>query len=99
MAWVLFTVPAVRRSDLDNVLRDDLLARQSQKVREAASAGGPPGEYYVLLEGSPEAMARAEALLGPVGQKMPDPEGAAVYRRLKDEEENASAGMGLFFTE
>ncbi|MHB8351966.1 MAG: hypothetical protein ACYDFT_04645 [Thermoplasmata archaeon] len=99
MAWTLFTVPTDRRTDLDTVLRDDLLSRQSQKVRDAATAGGRSGELYVLLEGSPEAMARAETLVGAVGKKMPASESEAVYRRLKDEEENASAGMGLFFTE
>ncbi len=99
MAWILFSVPADRRTELDNVLRDDLLSRQSQKLRDAASAGGRSGSYYVLLEGSPEAMARAETLLGPVGAKLAGADGEAVYRRLKDEEENASAGMGLFFTE
>ncbi|MGI0053149.1 MAG: hypothetical protein ACREC5_04295 [Thermoplasmata archaeon] len=99
MAWILFTVPNGRRGDLDTVLGDDQLARQSRTIRDAASAGGPAGELYVLMEGSSEAIARAEGLLAPVGRRLPPVEAEPVYRRLKDEEENASAGMGLFFTE
>jgi hypothetical protein len=99
MPWVLFSVPATKRSELDTVLKDDQVSRQSQKVRDAASAGGPAGELYVLLEGAESAMRHAEGLLAPVGKKLPAAEAEAIYRRFKDEEENASTGMGLFFTE
>jgi hypothetical protein len=99
MAWTLFSVPGTKRAELDAVLRDDQLSRQSQKVRDAASAGGPAGELYVLIEGGAEAMVHADQLLTTVGKKLPSAEAEPLYRRFKDEEENASSGMGLFFTE
>ncbi len=99
MAWTIFSVPASKRAELDTVLKDDLLSRQSQKVREASAVGGPAGAVYVLLEGSSGAVERADALLAPVGTKLPPAEADPLYRRFKDEEESASAGMGLFFTE
>jgi hypothetical protein len=99
MAWTLFLVPSTKRPDLDQVLKDDQLSRQSQKIRDAGTAGGPSGELYVLLEGGSEAMGRADSLLGPLGKKLTGTDGETVYRKLKDEEESASAGMGLFFTE
>jgi hypothetical protein len=99
MAWTLYSVPSGKRTELDAVLHDDQLSRQSQKVREAKSLGGPADALYVLLEGSAEAMKRADELLAPVGTKLPGAEGETLYRKLKDEEESASAGMGLFFTE
>jgi hypothetical protein len=99
MAWTLFSVPSAKRSELETVLKDDILSRQSQKVRDAKTVGGPAETSYVLLEGLPDAMKRADELLGPVGTKVPAAESEALYRRFKDEEESASAGMGLFFTE
>jgi hypothetical protein len=99
MAWTLLVVPATKRTELDAALKDDQLSRQSQKVRDAASAGGPAGELYVLIEGSAEAVARADSLLVPLGRKPAPAEAEPLFRRFKDEEENASAGMGLFFTE
>ena len=99
MPWTLFTVPSTRRTELDEVLKDDQVARQSLKVRDAASLAGPSGQLYVLVEGSGEAVGRAESLLGPLGTRLPPAEGEALYRKLKDEEEAASSGMGLFFTE
>ena len=99
MAWTLFSLPSAKRTELDAVLRDDILSRQSQKVRDAKAVGGPADTIYVLLEGLPDAMKRADELLGPVGTKLPAAEAETLYRRFKDEEESASAGMGLFFTE
>lgn len=99
MAWTIFSVTGEKRAELDGALRDDLVSRQSQKVREAAALGGPSGATYVLVEGTVEGVRRAEELLGKAGTKVPTTEAEALYRRFKDEEEAASAGMGLFFTE
>ncbi|HEV2317175.1 MAG TPA: hypothetical protein VGV89_06340 [Thermoplasmata archaeon] len=99
MAWTLHRVPNTRRSELDAALKDDMISRQSHKLRDAATLGGPAGEVYVLVEGSAEAIARADQLLEPAGPKLPAAEGEPLYRRLKEEDDSASAGMGLFFTE
>ena len=99
MAWILFSVPSGKRTELDQILHDDQLSRQSQKVREASALGGPRDALYVLVEGAPEAMARADSLLSGVGTKLPPVDAEALHQRFKDEEEAASQGMGLFFTE
>jgi hypothetical protein len=99
MAWTLYKVPVEKRTELDTLLKDDQLSRQSQKVRDAAPAGGPAGALYVLIEGSADAISHADGLLKVVGEKLPPVDGEALYRKFKDEEEAASAGMGLFFTE
>jgi len=99
MPWTLFSVPAPKRTELDAALKDDLLSRQSQKVRSASSAGISSDATLVLIEGSAEAIRRAEELLGPIGTRIPPKEADPIYHRFKEEEESASAGMGLFFTE
>jgi hypothetical protein len=99
MVWTLFIVPSTKKGELDEILKDDHISRQSQKIRDAGSIGGKSGELYVLIEGLPDAVLRAEDFLSRVGTKLPAPDAEALYRRFKDEEESASAGMGLFFTE
>ncbi|MGA8603739.1 MAG: hypothetical protein WB788_01555 [Thermoplasmata archaeon] len=99
MAWTLFSVPNTKRTELDAALKDDRVSRQSQTVREAAAMGGPSGATYVLVEGAADAVARAEELLATVGTRLPTADAEGLYRRFKDEQESASAGMGLFFTE
>jgi len=97
VAWILFAVPSAQRTQLDAALKDDTISRQSQKVRAAAALGGPSDRTYVLIEGSEDGVRRADALLGPIGERPSPPDAAALYRKFKDEEDAASAGMGLFF--
>jgi len=97
MPWALFSVPTAKKSELDAALADDVVSRQSHKVRAAAALGGPADRTYVLVEGSPDGVRRAEDLLGPLGDRPSADEAARLYRTFKDEEESASAGMGLFF--
>jgi len=99
MTWTLFSVPGTKRTELDAALKDDRVSRQSQTVRDAATMGGPSGSSYVLIEGAADAVHRAEELLGPIGTRIPPADAETLYRKFKDEEESASAGMGLFFTE
>ncbi len=99
MAWTIFAVPSAKRAELDAVLKDDTISRQSQKVREAGAMGGPSDATYVLIEGGADAVRHADELLAKVGTKLPAADAEGLYRRFKDEEEAASAGMGLFFTE
>jgi hypothetical protein len=99
MAWTLYRVPTGRKTELDQILADDIVSRQSHKIRDAATAGGPAGELYVLIEGSDEAVRRADDLLAKVGTKLSAADGEKLHAQFKDEDESAAAGMGLFFTE
>jgi hypothetical protein len=99
MAWTIFEIPREKRSELEVALRDDVVSRQSQKVRDAGVVGGPSGSTYVLIEGSPEGVKRADELLAAVGKHLPPADADPLYRKFKDEDDSASAGMGLFFTE
>jgi hypothetical protein len=99
MAWTVYSVPTSKKTALDAALGDDLVSRQSHTVRAAAALGGPADQLYVLVEGSTDGVRRADELVGPVGQKVAGADGEALYQKFKDEQESASAGMGLFFTE
>jgi hypothetical protein len=99
MPWTLYSVPSAKRPELDAVLKDDVVSRQSQKVRDAGALGGPADRVYVLVEGSPEGVARADQLIATVGEKLAPADATALHQKFKDEEDAASSGMGLFFTE
>ncbi len=99
MAWAIYSVVSDRREALDAALKDDVISRQSQKVRDGPSIGAPSGTTVVLLEGTAAALERLGQLLGPSGVRLQGVDADRLYRTLKDEEDAASAGMGLFFTE
>jgi hypothetical protein len=97
MPWAIFSVPTAKKAELDAALADDLVSRQSLKVRAAAALGGPADRTIVLVEGSPDGVRRAESLLAPLGDRPSSDDAARLYARFKEEEDAASAGMGLFF--
>lgn len=97
MPWTIYAVPGARRAELDEILHDDLVARQSQKIRDATALGGPSGELYVLIDGVADVVAAAEQRLAKIGKKPLNAE--ELRQRFSDEDESAAAGMGLFFTE
>ncbi|HXQ49083.1 MAG TPA: hypothetical protein VN842_04825 [Thermoplasmata archaeon] len=99
MAWTILSVASAQRTELEAALKDDLVSRQSHKVRDAGALGGPADRTYVLVEGSTEGVQRAKDLLAEVGTALAPAEGEALYQRFRDEEDAASAGMGLLFTE
>lgn len=99
MAAILFVVPGSKRSELDTILKEDRIARQSQKIRDASTLGGKSGELFVLVEGSDDVVRTAAEMLAKIGEKLPPAEHEQVLRRMQEEDESASAGMGLFFTE
>jgi hypothetical protein len=99
MAWTIFSVPTSKRAELEAVLKDDLISRQSHKLRDAAVLGGPADQTYILIDGSTEGVARANELFAKVGTALAAADAATLRQRFQDEEDAASAGMGLFFTE
>ncbi|MGI0054771.1 MAG: hypothetical protein ACREB9_04480 [Thermoplasmata archaeon] len=99
MAYTIAAVSSSKRAELDAVLKDDQIARQSHKIRDAAAIGGPSGEIYVQIDGAAEVVQRAQEMLGQIGTVLPAADREKVHAQFVSEDDAASAGMGLFFTE
>lgn len=83
---------AGKRADFQDVVDDDVVSRQSitEKVWE--------GEVYLMIEGSERALDRASDLLKEKGiLPLEEGEGEKIYKKIKDEEEEAAVGMGSIF--
>ena len=76
---------------------DDRAARRGQPLK--ALAPRQPGDGPGVRDRSQEAVARADSLLAPLGRKLPAAEAESLQRKFQDEDDAASAGMVLFFTE
>jgi hypothetical protein len=99
MAWTLHLIPSAKKAEAEAVLRDDVISRQSHTVRDAASVGGPAAHLYVMVEGAEGAVQRADEMLKPLSAPLAVADRDAIHQKFKDEQESASTGMGLFFTE
>lgn len=87
MTWAVFRIKD--QEIVNTILMDDVISRQSISVRDSDEG------KLVLLEGSEEAIKIAEELAPETRIEGDDAE--AVFKEIKDEEQNVAAGIGAIF--
>ncbi len=93
----VFSVPSLQKAKAAEILKDDLVSRQSIAERDADALGFPGLGALYLVEGGDKAVARAAELFKGVGEELPADKAAAVRRKIRDQEDDAAAGVGLIF--
>lgn len=94
---VIFKVPVENKGKADQLLKDDLVSRQSITIRDTSALEMEGKETYVLIEGSEEALKKADELFEEVGEKLEGGDAEAIYSKIKEREAEAEGGMGLLF--
>jgi hypothetical protein len=97
MAFEIFDVKKENKSKVDELLKDDIVSRQSILVREAKVFNLDSHDTLVLIEGSESALKRAEELFSEIGKKLKSKEKEIAYKKFKDEEGDVLGGVGLIF--
>jgi hypothetical protein len=95
MAYAIYGVKKDCIGKIDNVLKDDLVSRQSIKIRDASVFGIKKDVRYVLVEGSEEAIKRADELFKDIAEKEQGADAERAYAAFKAEDENVASGMGF----
>ncbi len=95
--YAIFKVPVENKGKVDQQLKDDLVSRQSITLRDAAALSMEGKETYVLIEGSEEALEKADELFKEVGDKLEGKDAESIFKNIKDKEAEAEGGMGLLF--
>ncbi|MCD6381774.1 MAG: hypothetical protein J7L43_02235 [Candidatus Aenigmarchaeota archaeon] len=91
MKIVFFTKEKTKVDDI--VKKDDLISRQSLLWRSADSLGINDKEgYFLLIEGSEEAIEKAKNLLKDLAEVVKDDE--EIIKKIKEDEEKAMVGFG-----
>lgn len=76
----------------DAVKQDDLVSRQSIKVKDASMYSSEKG-FFIIIEGNEKSIHRADELLKEFGKKYPKKE--EVLEKIDKEEEEANVGFGF----
>ena len=97
MSYVIFGVDKTQVSKVNQILRDDLVSRQSIVLRDASALNIEKDVRYVLIEGTDEAIKKAEELFAEVGKKEDDEEAKNIYNKIKSEENDVAEGVGFIF--
>ena len=97
MSYVVFSVEKSQASKINKILKDDLVSRQSISVRDASALNINKDVRYVVIEGTDEALKKADELFSEVGKKENEEEAKNIYNKIKSEEGNVAQGVGLIF--
>ncbi|MBM4249839.1 MAG: hypothetical protein FJ149_10505 [Euryarchaeota archaeon] len=97
MATVVIGVKKEFTSKVPELLKDDLVSRQSITTREAAALELKSELFLVIIEGNEKGIERAKEVFKPVGEPLPEKEAREVIDRVRAEEEKASMGVGMIF--
>ena len=87
MAYVVICVKKENMSKVNEVLKDDLTSRQSITARDASALDLKLDLHLVLIEGTDKG----------VGEPLAEKDAKQAYDKIKEEEEKASAGVGMIF--
>lgn len=97
MVYAVFSVEKENLEKIDDVLKDELVSKQSIAIRDASALGLEKEVRYVLIEGNKEALKKAEELFKEIGEKEEEKEAKEVYGRIKEQEEDVAEGVGFIF--
>lgn len=97
MSYAIFCVEKTQASKINKILRDDLISRQSILVRDATALNIEKDVRYVLIEGTEDALKKAEELFSETGKKIADEDAKTIYNKIKSEEQDVATGVGLIF--
>lgn len=97
MVYAVFSVKKENIGKIENVLKDDLVSRQSIVIRDASTLGFNKEVRFVLIEGTNEAIEKAVEIFKGVGEREKEGEAKNIYSKFKEQEETVASGVGLIF--
>ncbi len=97
MGYVIFSIPNENKNKIKEVLRDDIVSRQSITTRDAGALKLDKEAQIVLIEGEDSALERAKELFKELGTVEEGSTAEEIYSKFKEDEKDAAAGVGFIF--
>jgi len=98
MSYVIFEVKTDDVGNINKVINDDLVSRQSILTRDASALGMDKDVSYLKVEGSEDGLKKAAELADEFGfTKLSEKEAKEINEKILAEEEEAADGMGMIF--
>ena len=98
MTYIIFEVKSENISKINDLLKDDLVSRQSILTRDSSSLNIDKDVSYLKIEGSSEGLKKAEELAKEYEfKKLSNKEADEVNKKIEEQENSAADGMGMIF--
>ena len=98
MVFAIFEVKSEDAGKINNIIKDDLVSRQSILTRDSSSLNLDGNFLYLKIEGSQEGIKKAEELAKEQGlKKLDKKKSEKVNEKIAEQEDSAASGMGMIF--
>ena len=98
MAYVIFEVKSESIAKINDLLKDDLISRQSILTRDSNSLNIDKDVSYLKIEGSNEGIKKAEELAKEFEfKKLNQKDAEEINKKIEEQENSAADGMGMIF--
>ena len=98
MTYVIFEVKTEEVGKINQMLKDDLVSRQSILTRDASSLSIDKDVSYVKIEGSKEGLKKAGEIAKDLKfKKLSKKKSGEVNKKIEEQEDSAADGMGMIF--
>jgi hypothetical protein len=97
--YAIFKVEKEKEANAKDAMKDDLVSRQSIIIRDSKSLGMDTNCIYIKIEGSKEGIDKAKEIFDEFGELLSEKEAAKINKKIREDEESASVGIGFIFGE
>jgi hypothetical protein len=98
MTYVIFEVKSENISKINDLLKNDLVSRQSILTRDSSSLNIDKDVSYLKIEGSSEGIKKAKELAKEYEfKKLSAKEAEEINKKIEEQENSAADGMGMIF--
>jgi len=98
MPYVIFEVKSENISKINDLLKDDLVSRQSILTRDSSSLNIDKNVSYLKIAGSNEGIKKAEKLAKDLEfKKLSKKDAEEIDKKIEEQENSAADGMGMIF--
>ena len=98
MAYIIFEVKSELVGKINQMLKDDLVSRQSIITRDSNSLNIKGDVSFLKIEGSEQGLKRAEELAKEFEfKKLDEKKSKEVNQKIEEQEDSAADGMGMIF--
>ena len=97
MTYIIFSVPNENKNKMKEVLKDDIISRQSITTRDANALDIKKEVQFVLIEGNENALERAKEMFKDISTIEEGDTAEEIYKKFKEDEVGAAESVGFIF--
>ena len=98
MTYIIFEIKKEDTVKINNIIKDDLVSRQSITTRDANSLDIKGDATYLKIEGSADGLKKAEEMAKELGfKKLADKKAKNINKKIEAQDDSAATGMRMIF--